>query len=61
MIVGLIVLVRLLREPGPARAEPSLRSPEQLLAERLARGEFHEAGYLRQLASTAARSHETGG
>ena len=60
IIVGIIALVRVVRQPWaspPASVppEPSVSSPEQVLAARFARGEIDEAEYQQRLA--VLRSH----
>jgi putative membrane protein len=55
VVGGIVVLARMGRQPpGPA---PSQRSPEELLAERLARGEISEDEYRSRLATLTGAGH----
>ena len=59
VIYGIVVLVRRTRRDGPQRGEPAgpiAPGPEQLLAERFARGEIDEDEYHQRLTSLRAAS-----
>jgi putative membrane protein len=49
MIVGIVALIRYARSPGPDRRSQTRPAPEQVLAERYARGEIDESEYRRRL------------
>ena len=59
LVVGSIVLLaRIGRQPPQQSTPPPSRSPEELLAERLARGEISEGEYRSRLAAlTGAGQH----
>ncbi|MGY1591242.1 SHOCT domain-containing protein [Geodermatophilus sp. SYSU D00708] len=50
LVVGSLLLARRVRRPAPGSYPPPVRSAEQLLAERFARGEIDEEEYRRRLA-----------
>jgi putative membrane protein len=55
VIAGIVALVRYLGRGGqPPGARPSAQAPEQLLAERFARGEIDEDEYRRRLTALRA-------
>jgi putative membrane protein len=54
VIAGVVALVRYVRKSGGATSVPSRPTPEQLLAERYARGEIDETEYRRGLANFTA-------
>lgn len=50
ILAGILVLVRFLGRDGqPASPAPTVRTAQQILAERLARGEIDEDEYVRRL------------
>jgi putative membrane protein len=51
VITAIVLLVRYINHTGPAGQSPSARTPEQLLAERFARGEIDETEYHDRLAT----------
>ncbi|WP_245573192.1 SHOCT domain-containing protein [Amycolatopsis benzoatilytica] len=63
VILGVVALVRfLVRSPQrPDSADVSHRTPEQMLAERFARGEIDEQEYRSRLATLQGRPHSTSG
>jgi putative membrane protein len=50
LVLGLVLLARRVRRPSQRSYPPPVRSAEQLLAERFARGEIDEDEYRRRLA-----------
>ncbi|HEX5568451.1 MAG TPA: SHOCT domain-containing protein [Streptomyces sp.] len=54
VIVGAVLLFRALERPGEHVHTPAVPSPEQLLAERFARGEIDEEEYRSRLAALRA-------
>lgn len=52
LILGFVVLVRALREPGQLSGQPAARpTPGDVLGERFARGEIDESEYAGRLAA----------
>jgi putative membrane protein len=56
VVGGIVVLARVAQQP-PGAAPPPRRSPEELLAERLARGEISEDEYRSRLATLTGAGH----
>lgn len=52
LVLGIVLLVRSVR--GTPGAQPAPRSPEQLLAERFARGELDQSEYFARLTALRA-------
>ncbi|MGY1704786.1 SHOCT domain-containing protein [Geodermatophilus sp. SYSU D00697] len=59
VVVGIVVLARLGKRPPDVPPAPP-RSPEELLAERLARGEIGEDEYRSRLAALSGTGHRPG-
>ena len=55
LITGIVLLVRYLRSDRPGQA-PTTTTPEQVLAERFARGEINETEYRDRLTTLRGRA-----